>query len=166
MHILITDITGQVGHELPHCAWPNDMKSIAASYNALYLTDTVSIEPCIVRSGFDAIINTSVDKAETDSTTAWKINNLAPVITSAASKRLDSLFLTVSTDYVFDGSAPDGQAITTADYPIPARRPANLVLDVAAIGRDYAVHPRLWTEALSEPLAELWTETSKTPEDN
>lgn len=53
------------------------------------------------------------------------------------------------------GPSPAVEAITTADYPTPARRPANSVLSHAAISRDYAITPRPWTEALDEILDEL-----------
>ncbi len=43
---------------------------------------------------------------------------------------------------------PRLEAITTADYPTPARRPANSLLSTARIERDYGVTPRPWREAL------------------
>lgn len=46
-------------------------------------------------------------------------------------------------------------AIATADYPTPARRPANSRLSTDKIGRDYGVTPRPWQEALAEVVAEL-----------
>ncbi|CAN7566096.1 dTDP-4-dehydrorhamnose reductase [Pararhizobium sp. LjRoot255] len=52
-------------------------------------------------------------------------------------------------------AAPDVEGITTADYPTPAKRPANSVLNVGKLVRDYAIRPRSWTEALTETLAEL-----------
>ena len=48
------------------------------------------------------------------------------------------------------------EAIATADYPTPARRPANSVLDCSRIGVDYGVVPRPWREALGEVVAELF----------
>ncbi|UVI40841.1 dTDP-4-dehydrorhamnose reductase [Qipengyuania spongiae] len=45
--------------------------------------------------------------------------------------------------------------ITTADYPTPARRPANSLLSHRAIEADYGIAPRPWTEALSDILDEL-----------
>lgn len=51
--------------------------------------------------------------------------------------------------------APDVEGITTADYPTPAKRPANSVLNVRKLVKDYAIRPRSWTDALTETLAEL-----------
>ncbi|WP_395392892.1 dTDP-4-dehydrorhamnose reductase [Novosphingobium sp. BL-8A] len=45
--------------------------------------------------------------------------------------------------------------ITTADYPTPARRPANSLLSHNAICNGYSITPRPWPEALSDILDEL-----------
>jgi dTDP-4-dehydrorhamnose reductase len=50
---------------------------------------------------------------------------------------------------------PKVNAITTADYPTPARRPANSRLDVAKLAQDYAIAPRPWKAALEEIVATL-----------
>ena len=47
------------------------------------------------------------------------------------------------------------EPITTADYPTPARRPANSLLDHAAITDAYDIVPRPWQDALGEILDEL-----------
>lgn len=62
---------------------------------------------------------------------------------------------------IFSQSAKRGgpsaavEAITTADYPTPARRPANSLLSHTAIREGYGIEPRAWQEALSEIIAEL-----------
>lgn len=45
--------------------------------------------------------------------------------------------------------------IATADYPTPARRPANSLLDCGAIGAAYGIVPRPWADALDDILDEL-----------
>lgn len=45
--------------------------------------------------------------------------------------------------------------ITTADYPTPAKRPANSVLDCNRIAAALAIRPRAWREALAQVMAEL-----------
>ena len=47
------------------------------------------------------------------------------------------------------------EAIATKDYPTPARRPANSVLDHEAIGNAYGIVPRPWQAALGDILDEL-----------
>lgn len=62
---------------------------------------------------------------------------------------------------IFAGAARRGLAIpslepiATADYPTPARRPANSRLDTTALERDFSITPRPWEEALDGILAEL-----------
>jgi len=47
---------------------------------------------------------------------------------------------------------PQLNAIATADYPTPARRPANSRLDTAKIARDYDIHPPHWHAAIGDIL--------------
>ena len=47
------------------------------------------------------------------------------------------------------------EGIATADYPTPARRPANSLLSHAALKRAYEISPRPWQEALGDILDEL-----------
>lgn len=53
------------------------------------------------------------------------------------------------------GPAAKVEPINTAEYPTPARRPANSVLDTTAISEAYGIAPRPWTEALDDILNEL-----------
>ena len=45
--------------------------------------------------------------------------------------------------------------IATADYPTPARRPANSALSHRAIERDFGIEPRPWQDALGDIMDEL-----------
>jgi dTDP-4-dehydrorhamnose reductase len=54
-------------------------------------------------------------------------------------------------------AAPKVEAITAAEYPTPARRPANSRLSTDKIRRDFGVRPRHWREALDEIVARLLT---------
>jgi dTDP-4-dehydrorhamnose reductase len=53
------------------------------------------------------------------------------------------------------GPPPRVEPITTADYPTPARRPANSVLDCSRIAAAFGVEPRPWRAALAEVIEEL-----------
>jgi dTDP-4-dehydrorhamnose reductase len=46
--------------------------------------------------------------------------------------------------------------ITTAQYPTPAKRPLNSVLDCSKIERHFGIRPRPWKESLTEMLAALY----------
>jgi dTDP-4-dehydrorhamnose reductase len=53
------------------------------------------------------------------------------------------------------GPAPRVEAITTAEYPTPAKRPANSRLDTAAFTRRFGFALRPWPEAMAETVARL-----------
>lgn len=53
------------------------------------------------------------------------------------------------------GSSAQVAPITTADYPTPARRPANSLLNPHAIRAAYGIEPRPWQAALGDILDEL-----------
>jgi dTDP-4-dehydrorhamnose reductase len=53
------------------------------------------------------------------------------------------------------GRAPRLEAITTADYPTPARRPAMSVLDCGRIERVYGIGLRPWDAALDDAIETL-----------
>lgn len=47
------------------------------------------------------------------------------------------------------------EAIATAEYPTPARRPADSRLDCSKLGRDFGIALRPWQEAVAEIVGEL-----------
>lgn len=54
------------------------------------------------------------------------------------------------------GAPPRVDAIATADFPTPAKRPANSVLDCSKIGAAFGIVPRPWREALAEVIREIY----------
>ena len=53
------------------------------------------------------------------------------------------------------GRRPEVEAITTADYPTPACRPANSVLDCRRLRQVHGLALRPWDEALADMLDRL-----------
>ena len=53
------------------------------------------------------------------------------------------------------GPAPQVEAITTAEYPTPARRPANSRMDTAAFTARFGFALRPWPDAVAETVARL-----------
>jgi dTDP-4-dehydrorhamnose reductase len=53
------------------------------------------------------------------------------------------------------GPAPEVEAITSAEYPTPTRRPANSRLVTAKITTLYGIHPREWRVAVRDIIDEL-----------
>lgn len=59
------------------------------------------------------------------------------------------------------GDPPRVDAITTADYPTPARRPANSLLDCGKISRAFGIAPRPWRVALTDVIREIYEPSTK-----
>ena len=108
--IVVTGKNGQLGSELQLLA-----PSFDAQYDFLFadraVLDLSSIDSidkfCAVHHPA-VVINcaayTAVDKAETDRDAAFQINAVAVGKLAAYCKAMGALFITVSTDYVFDGN--------------------------------------------------------------
>jgi dTDP-4-dehydrorhamnose reductase len=45
--------------------------------------------------------------------------------------------------------------ISTSDYPTPARRPMNSVLDCSKIEKHFGIYPSAWAEGLAIVIKEL-----------
>ena len=56
-------------------------------------------------------------------------------------------------------AAPVVEAISTADYPTPARRPANSRLSTAKLRRDFAIAPRPWRKDPNEVVEAILAKT-------
>lgn len=57
--------------------------------------------------------------------------------------------------------APALAPIATDQYPTPARRPRNSVLECSSIGKIYGIHPRSWQAGLADCLDELLVPSSR-----
>ncbi len=108
--IVVTGKNGQLGSELQLLA-----PSFDAQYDFLFadravldLSSNDSIDKFCAVHHPAVVINcaayTAVDKAETDRDAAFQINAVAVGKLAAYCKAIGALFITVSTDYVFDGN--------------------------------------------------------------
>ena len=119
-NILVTGANGQLGKE---------MQVIAAAYpdyNFLFVTKedlpidkTAAVKNYFSNHVIDVCVNcaayTAVDKAETESEKAFAINGDAVGNLARLCKENNSLFIHISTDYVFDGTAT---VPYKEDYPV------------------------------------------------
>lgn len=121
MRILITGAGGLVGRALQeHCLSVGD-EVAAYDHQSLDITDPDAVEHCVLQQQPDAVINcaawTDVDGCQINPEKAYAVNAAGPGNLAHSSRKAGTAFVTISTDYVFDG-AKDGP-YTQRDTPAP-----------------------------------------------
>ena len=106
MRFLVIGTNGQLGWELARSLLP--LGTVVGLTRAdLDLLDPDAIASAVRAAAPDVVFNaaayTQVDQAETNETTALRINGEAVGIMAAEAARLGALFIHYSTDYVFNG---------------------------------------------------------------
>lgn len=137
--IVVTGKNGQLGSEL---------QILAPSFNPQYdflfvdrsqldLSSNDSIDNFFAAHTPSVVINcaayTAVDKAETDREAAFQINGAAVGKLAAHAAAVNALFISVSTDYVFNGNG------TTPYLPSDATDPVNYYGESKAVGEQLAL---------------------------
>jgi dTDP-4-dehydrorhamnose reductase len=107
LRILITGAAGLVGRALvEHCILSGD-EVLAYDHKSFDIADYETAEALIGQRRPDAVINcaawTNVDGCESDPGKAERANAVGPENLARACRRVDSILITISTDYVFDG---------------------------------------------------------------
>lgn len=109
MKILLTGRNGQVGWELER-ALPAMGEVVATDRATLDLADLDAVRRKVRELKPDVIVNaaayTAVDKAETESGMAMRINGEAPGVLAEEASRIGAMLVHYSTDYVFNGEKP------------------------------------------------------------
>jgi len=147
--ILVFGRVGQVGWELRH------KLACLGQVTALEYPEVDFSKPDSIRTAVRAtepvvIINaaayTAVDKAESDPELATAINATAPGVIAEEAKRLGSLLVHYSTDYVFDGAKPSSYVETDTPNPINVYGKTKLAGDQAiqSVGGDYLILRTSW----------------------
>lgn len=121
MKILITGANGMVAKAaIDYCQSIGD-EVVALTRQELDITNAEQVEATFLREKFEATINcaayTDVDGAETNQETCYRTNAVAVENLALASRKIDAIFVTISTDYVFDGAKRD--FYTQRDTPNP-----------------------------------------------
>ncbi len=147
--ILLFGRTGQVGWELRHklaCLG----QVTALEYPEMDFSKPGSICAAVRAAEPTVIVNaaayTAVDKAESDPELATAINATAPGVIAEEAKRLGSLLVHYSTDYVFDGTKPCPYVETDAPNPINIYGKTKLAGDQAiqSVGGDFLILRTSW----------------------
>jgi dTDP-4-dehydrorhamnose reductase len=108
VRVLITGAGGLVGRAVVEHCRANDDEVFAYDHQSLDIADSGAAERVIVERRPDAVINcaawTDVDGCERDPRKTELVNSFGPENLARASRLADAVFVTISTDYVFDGS--------------------------------------------------------------
>ena len=107
MKILLTGSNGQLGHDFKKIFNKKNIDYIATDYKELDITGDKALKKFFQENQkITHIINCAayndVDKAETDEK-VWLLNAEAPEKLAEISKKIGAVFVTYSTDFVFDG---------------------------------------------------------------
>jgi dTDP-4-dehydrorhamnose reductase len=147
--ILLIGKIGQVGWELRRTLAP--MAQVACvDFPEIDLTSADSIRRWVRETRPNIIINaaayTAVDKAESESDKAMKINGVAPGILAEEARKLGAVLVHYSTDYVFDGAKTEPYVETDAPNPLGAYGRTKLAGDeaVRAIGGAHLIFRLCW----------------------
>ncbi|MGN6426481.1 MAG: dTDP-4-dehydrorhamnose reductase [Leifsonia sp.] len=120
MRVLIAGAAGMLGQDLQKALAGHEVTALRRA--DLDVTDRDAVLAAV--PGHDVVINasayTKVDDAETHEDDAYAINALGTENLAIASAAAGARFVTVSTDYVFDGHATEPYAEDTPRDPINA----------------------------------------------
>jgi dTDP-4-dehydrorhamnose reductase len=121
MKVLITGANGMVARATAaHCRLLGD-EVFSYTRQELDISGAAAVEKILSQNKPGAIINcaayTDVDGAETDVDLCYAVNSRGVENLAAAAKKINAAFVTISTDYVFDGTN-DG-FYTEGDEPNP-----------------------------------------------
>jgi dTDP-4-dehydrorhamnose reductase len=101
------------------------------------------IKPSVL---INAAAYTAVDQAESERQAAMKVNSEAPAVMAEEAKRLGALFITYSTDYVFDGKSASPYSETDPTAPLNVYGASKLSGEMAveAVGGSYLIFRTSW----------------------
>lgn len=122
MRVLLIGGSGQLGTEIRR-SWSDD-EIVAPAHGELAIEDAGALNAAIDRSAPDAVVNCAafhnVDRCEEETSRAFEINALAVDRAARVCRERDVVFVTISTDYVFDGTASEPYRESDAPNPISA----------------------------------------------
>lgn len=145
MKVLVFGATGQVATQLQRQATVQALGREQAD-----LADPAACARIIAETDADVVINaaayTAVDAAETDEALAMLVNGDAPTQMAQAATARGIPFLTISTDYVFDGQGSDPHSLDTPTNPINAYGRSKLAgeIGVRSAGGAHAILRTSW----------------------
>ena len=121
MKILITGKNGQVGSELQKTCQSN-VELICFGSKELDISNAEQVNELLITHSPDIVINaaayTAVDKAETDTDTAYAVNEQGAANLANMCKHINAKLIHISTDFVFDGTNTTPYIANDATNPL------------------------------------------------
>ena len=122
MKILITGVGGLVGRALQQYCLAQGDEVFGYKREELDITELDLVEDQVQQHKPDAVINcaawTDVDGCETNHEKAYAVNAFGPENLARASREAGAVFVTISTDYVFDGTKRSPYTQRDTPHPI------------------------------------------------
>ena len=108
LRVLLIGSNGQLGNDFRKLFDKKNIEYTATDYKELNIVNGTDLEEFFKENGnFTHIINCAayndVDKAENEIEQCFKVNDEAPLIISRYAKKMEAIFVTYSTDFIFDG---------------------------------------------------------------
>ena len=153
MKILVTGVSGQVGHDLVRTLSPLG-EVIGLDRAGLDLTSPSEITRVVREIAPNLIFNpaayTAVDRAESEPDLAMQVNGVAPGVLGTEAARLGAWLVHYSTDYVFDGSLPRPYREDDPTAPVSVYGRSKLAGEqaVAASGCQHLILRTSWVYSL------------------
>jgi dTDP-4-dehydrorhamnose reductase len=120
--VLVTGANGQLGRSLQDRGNGFDCTVITTDLDELDITNELAVREFIREHPADVIINaaayTAVDKAETETELATRVNVLGPRNIAIASRDVGARLIHISTDFVFEGTATTPYKPDAATSPL------------------------------------------------
>lgn len=133
---LITGAGGMLGSDLHDELAARGEDVVALPRSDLDITDSRLVSARIAEVAPTILVNcaayTKVDQAEVEESAANAINGSAVEILAHAANESGALLVTVSTDFVFDGTSRTPYDVTTATRPLSAYGRSKLLGEIAA----------------------------------
>ncbi|MGX1786074.1 dTDP-4-dehydrorhamnose reductase [Bosea sp. NPDC055332] len=150
MRIAVTGRTGQVVQSLLARSGAAGVIVIPVGRPEFDLSQPKTVRQALAATSPDCVVNaaayTAVDKAEIEPELALRINGEGASAVAAAAAALGVPLIQISTDYVFDGMAPQPWRESDATAPLSAYGRSKLAGEeaVAASGADWTILRTAW----------------------